>query len=45
MHKKQQIMTPRDNKFVRYSYFINKILEQVIDDENNDKDRQKPKIQ
>ena len=34
-----------DNKFVCQSYFSNKILQQPIDWENNNRDRQKPKIQ
>ena len=34
-----------DNKFVCQSYLVNKILQQVIEDENNNKDRQQPKIQ
>ena len=38
-------MPPWDNKFVCQSYFIDKTLQQVIDDENNNKDRQKLKIQ
>ena len=28
-----------------FSYFANKTLQQVIDDENNNKDRQQPKTQ
>ena len=38
-------MPPWVNKFVFQSLFIKKTLQQVIDDENNNKDRQKPKIQ
>ena len=38
-------MPPFDNKFVCHSYFFNKTLQQVIDDENNNKDRQQTKIQ
>ena len=34
-----------DNKFVCQNYFINKTLQQVIDYENDNRDRQKPKIQ
>ena len=38
-------MLPWDNKFVYDSYFIDKTLQQVIDDENNNKIWQKLKIQ
>ena len=34
-----------DNKYVFQSIFINKTLEQVTDYENDNRDRQKPKIQ
>ena len=37
-------MPPWDNKFVCQSYFVNRILQQVIEDENNNIDRQQPKI-
>ena len=33
-------MTPWDSRFLCHPYFINKTLQQVIDDENNNKDRQ-----
>ena len=38
-------MPPWDNEFVCQSYLVNMILQQVIEDENNNKDRQQPKIQ
>ena len=34
-----------DNKFVSHSYLVIRILQQVIEDENNNKDKQQPKIQ
>ena len=37
-------MHPLDSKFVYHSYFINKTLQKFIDDENNNKDRQKLNI-
>ena len=33
-----------DKKIVYHSYFVIETLQQVIDDENNNKDRQQPKI-
>ena len=38
-------MPPWNNQFVCDSYFINRTLQKVIDDENNNKVRQKLKIQ
>ena len=38
-------MPPWDNTFVSQSYLFNKISQQVIEDENNNKDRQQLKIQ
>ena len=35
-------MPPWDNKFVCQSYLVIKILQQVIEDGNNNKDRQQP---
>ena len=37
-------MPPWDNKFVCQSYLVNEILQQVIEDENNNKDKQQPKF-
>ena len=37
-------MPPRDNKFIGYSYLVNKSLEQVIEDENNNNNRKQPKV-
>ena len=37
-------MPPGDNKFIVLSYFVNKTSQQVIEDKNNNKDRQQPKI-
>ena len=37
-------MPPWDNKFVWQSYLVNRILQQVIEDEKRNKDRQQPKI-
>ena len=34
-----------DNKFVGYSYLLNKTLQQAIENEKNNKNRQQPKIQ
>ena len=33
-------MPPLDNKFVGHSYLVNKTLQKVIEEENNNKDRQ-----
>ena len=38
-------MPPWDKKFVGHSYLVNITLQQVIEDENNNKDSQQPKIQ
>ena len=38
-------MPPWDNKFVGHSYLVKKTFQQVIEDENNNKDRQQPKFQ
>ena len=38
------MMPPWDNKFICHSYFIIKTLQQVIDNENNKKIRQKLKF-
>ena len=38
-------MPPWDNKFVGHLYLINKTLQQVIGNGNNNKDRQQQKIQ
>ena len=38
-------MPPWDNIFVGQSYLVNKTLEQVIEAEKHNKDRQQPKIQ
>ena len=37
-------MPPWDNKFIGHSYLINKSLQHFIEDENNNKDRQQPKV-
>ena len=37
-------MSPWDNKFNGHSYLVNKTLQQVIEDENNNKDGQQPKL-
>ena len=37
-------MPPWDNMFVCRTYLVNKILQQVIEDENNNKDWQNQKI-
>ena len=36
-------MPPWDRRFVCQSYLVNKMLKQVIEDENKNKDRQQPK--
>ena len=38
-------MRPWDNKFVCHSNLVNRTLQQVIEDESNNKDRQQPKSQ
>ena len=38
-------MPPWDNKFFGRSNLVNKTLQQIIEDENNNKDRQQPEIQ
>ena len=37
-------MPPCDNKFVGHSILVNKTLQQVIEDQNNNKDRQQRKL-
>ena len=37
-------MPPSDNKFIGHPYLVNKNIQQVIEDENNNKDRQQPKV-
>ena len=38
-------MPPWDNNIFCHKYFVNKNLQQVIGDENNNKDSQQPKNQ
>ena len=37
-------MPPWDNMFIGHSFLFNKTLQQVIEDENNNKDRQQSKV-
>ena len=37
-------MPPWDNKFVGHSNLVNKTIQQVTEDQNNNKDRQQPEV-
>ena len=41
--KYAKLRPPWDNKFVGFLYLFNKTLQQVVEDGNNNKDRQQPK--